>query len=57
MMSSISEDYFNCLSLRNDDRYSLAGFALEPLNLPTNVKNGYGYFNLHVPDARVFVLE
>lgn len=57
MMSSISEDYFNYLSLRNDGRYSLAGFASEPLNFPTNVKGGYGYFNLHVPDARVFVLE
>lgn len=57
MMSSISEDYFHYLSLRNDARYSLAGFASEPLNFPTNVKGGYGYFNLHVPDARVFVLE
>ncbi len=57
MMSSISEDYFNYLTLRNDSRYSLAGFASEPLNFPTNVKGGYGYFNLHVPDARVFVLE
>jgi hypothetical protein len=56
-MSSISEAYFNYLSLRNDSRYSLAGFASEPLNLPTNVQGGYGYFNLHIPDPRIFVLE
>lgn len=57
MMSSISEEYFNYLTLRNDARYSLASFASEPLNFPSNVKGGYGYFNLHVPDARFFVLE
>ncbi len=56
-LSNISEEYFRYLSLRNDSRYSLAGFASEPLNFPSNVQGGYGYFNLHVPDARVFVLE
>ncbi len=56
-MSSISEEYHHYLSLRNDSRYSLAGFATEPLNFPSNVKGGYGYFNLHIPDVRVFVME
>lgn len=56
-MSNISPDYYHYLWLRNDSRYSLAGFASEPLNFPTNVQGGYGYFNLHVPDVRVFVLE
>ncbi|MBL7865111.1 MAG: DUF4249 domain-containing protein [Cyclobacteriaceae bacterium] len=55
--SSISKDYFDYLSLRNDSRYNLGGFATEPLNFPTNVKGGYGYFNLHVPDIRTFELE
>jgi len=57
MMSNISEAYFHFLSMRNDSRYSLAGFASEPLNLPTNVQGGYGYFNLHIPDVRVFILD
>lgn len=56
-MSNISEEYYKYLHLRNDSRYSLASFASEPLNFPSNVKGGYGYFNLHVPDVRVFVLE
>lgn len=56
-MSNISPEYFHYLWLRNDSRYSLAGFASEPLNFPTNVQGGYGYFNLHIPDVRVFVLE
>ena len=56
-LSSIGEDYFQYLTLRNDSRYSLASFASEPLNFPSNVQGGYGYFNLHVPDIRVFVLE
>lgn len=56
-MSNISLEYYRYLWLRNDSRYSLAGFASEPLNFPTNVQGGYGYFNLHVPDVRVFVLE
>ncbi|HRI78754.1 MAG TPA: DUF4249 domain-containing protein [Cyclobacteriaceae bacterium] len=56
-MSNISPEYFKYLSLRNDNRYNLAGFASEPLNYPTNVQGGYGYFNLHVPDVRIFVME
>jgi hypothetical protein len=56
-MSSISEAYFDYLHLRNESRYSLAGFASEPLNFPSNVQGGYGYFNLHVPDVRVFILD
>lgn len=57
ILSSISHEYYQYLSLRNDSRYSLAGFATEPLNFPGNVNGGYGYFNLHVPDVRIFVLE
>ncbi len=56
-LSNISGDYYDYLHLRNESRYSLASFASEPLNFPSNVKGGYGYFNLHVPDVRVFVLE
>ena len=56
-MSNISKAYFDYLWLRNESRYSLAGFASEPLNFPSNVQGGYGYFNLHIPDIRTFVLE
>ncbi len=56
-LSNVSEDYYNFLKLRNDNRYNVADFASEPVNYPTNVKGGYGFFNLHLPDVRVFVLE
>jgi hypothetical protein len=57
LFSNISQEYYQYLHLRNESRYSLASFASEPLNFPSNVQGGYGYFNLHVPDVRVFVLE
>lgn len=56
-LSSISQEYFDFLSLRNDSRYTIAGFASEPLNYSSNVEGGYGYFNLHIPDVRIFVME
>lgn len=56
-MSNISEEYYQFLKLRNDNRYSFVDFASEPINYPTNVTGGYGFFNLHVPDVRFFVLE
>lgn len=56
-LSNISEEYYGFLKARNDRRYNLSAFASEPLNFNSNVKGGLGYFNLHVPDARIFVLE
>jgi Domain of unknown function (DUF4249) len=56
-LSNISEEYYTFLKARNDRRYNLSAFASEPLNFSSNVKGGLGYFNLHVPDARIFVLE
>jgi hypothetical protein len=56
-LSNISEDYYDFLKMRNDRRYNLSAFASEPINFNSNVKGGLGYFNLHLPDVRVFVLE
>lgn len=56
-LSNISEEYYGFLKLRNDRRYNFSAFASEPLNFNSNVKNGLGYFNLHLPDVRTFVLE
>ncbi|NOT76942.1 MAG: DUF4249 domain-containing protein [Cyclobacteriaceae bacterium] len=56
VMSNVSEDYYKFLKLRND-RFRFSEFSSEPFNYPTNVKGGYGFFNLHAPDIRVFVLE
>ncbi|MBY0435301.1 MAG: DUF4249 domain-containing protein [Cyclobacteriaceae bacterium] len=56
-LSNISEEYYGFLKLRNDRRYNFSAFASEPLNFNSNVKGGLGYFNLHLPDARIFVME
>ena len=56
-LSNISQEYYGFLKLRNDKRYNFSAFASEPLNFNSNVKNGLGYFNLHLPDVRVFVME
>ncbi len=56
-LSNISEEYYGFLKLRNDRRYNFSAFASEPLNFNSNVKDGLGYFNLHLPDVRTFILE
>ena len=56
-MANISEYYYKFLKLRNDNRFSFVEFAGEPINYPSNVKDGYGFFNLHTPDYRLFILE
>lgn len=56
-MASVSKEYYDFLKARFDRRYSAGAFATEPLNYKSNVQNGLGFFNLFLPDARVFVLQ
>jgi hypothetical protein len=56
-LSNISEEYFRFMKLRIDNRFSLVEFLGEPINYPSNVEGGKGFFNLYVPDIRFFVLE
>jgi hypothetical protein len=56
-LSNISEGYYDFMELRLDSRYNFADFLGEPANYPSNVKGGLGYFNLHIPDVRILVLE
>jgi len=56
-LSNISEEYFKFMELRIDNRFSLVQFLGEPINYPSNVEGGKGFFNLYVPDVRFFVLE
>ncbi len=57
MLSNIGEDYYNFMKLREDTRFGLAAAIGEPINYPTNVKGGLGFFNLYVPDVRLFTLD
>ena len=56
-LSNISGDYYQFMKLRLDNRFSLVQFLGEPVNYPTNVVGGKGFFNLYVPDVRIFVFE
>lgn len=56
MLSNIHEDYYEFINLRMDNRASFLEFLGEPVNYPSNVRNGKGFFNLYLPDIRTFVL-
>jgi hypothetical protein len=56
-LTNISEPYYNYVKLRNDSRFGFSEFASEPINFPSNVKGGLGWFTLHTPDIRLFELQ
>jgi hypothetical protein len=56
-LSSVTQEYFQFLKLRQENRFSFIEYLSEPVNYPSNVVGGKGYFNLYVPDFRIFVLE
>jgi hypothetical protein len=56
-LANISPEYYRFMKLRIDNRFSLVEFLGEPVNYPTNVQGGKGFFNLYTPDVRFFILE
>jgi len=56
-LSNISEAYYQFMKLRIDNRLSFVEFVSEPVDYPTNVMGGKGYFNLYVPDVEFFVFD
>jgi len=56
-LSNISENYYKFQELRSDNRYSFVEYLSEPVNYPSNIEGGKGFFNLYLPDIRIFVLE
>jgi hypothetical protein len=55
-LANVSEDYFNYVKLRLENRLELVEVFSEPVYHPTNVIGGRGFFNLHLTDVRVIVL-
>lgn len=55
--ANISEGYYEFLKLRNNQQALLLDGLGEPVNYPTNVENGLGFFNVHIPDFKIFLLE
>lgn|SRR5690606_32008260 len=56
-LSNIQESYYDFIKLRLDNRMGFVEFVSEPANYPSNVEGGRGFFNLYIPDIRVFVVE
>lgn len=55
-LSNISEGYFQFLAAQQKLSSVANKIRGEIINMPTNVQNGYGYFNMHTPDARAIRL-
>ena len=56
-LSNIHQSYYDFMKLRLDNRVGFVEFVSEPVNYPSNVTGGRGFFNLHIPDIRLFILE
>ncbi len=56
-LSNIDEKYFNFLGFREGKGGVLSQMNIEPLSYPTNIKNGYGFFNTFYPDIKFFDLS
>ena len=56
-LSNISEEYYDFMKLRLDNRYTFVEYLSEPVNYPSNVQGGKGFFNLYIPNFVLFVLE
>lgn len=55
-LSNINEAYFNYLNFKVGGGSVLNQLNIEPVNFPTNITNGYGFFNTHFPDIKYFDL-
>ncbi len=56
-ISNISADYYQFLELRKTSSNFFTELTKEPVNYPTNVENGLGFFNTHFPDLVFFDLN
>lgn len=56
-ISNISEEYYNYLVLRERAGNIFSQIVSEPINYPTNVEGGLGFFTLHFPSFEFFDLN
>ena len=56
-LANISAEYYDFMVLRMNNRLSFVEFVSEPVNYPSNVLGGKGYFNLYLPDVEFFVFD
>lgn len=56
-LSNISESYYNFLKKREKSGNIFTEITSEPINYPSNIQGGLGFFNTHFPDVRYFDLK
>jgi hypothetical protein len=56
-LSQISEPYYRYLELYRKSHSLMNQLTGEPINLPTNIQNGYGFFSAHNPTIKFFKLK
>lgn len=55
-LTSISEPYYNYLAQRQRSGSIFTQLVQEPINYPSNVEGGYGFFNLSIPSVEMVVV-
>jgi hypothetical protein len=56
-LQNVSKDYFDYIKVREDTQFGIAAAVGEPLNYPTNINGGLGFFSLFVADSHRFAIE
>lgn len=56
-LSNITQGYYEFLKAQKKYNTLVNQIRGEVVNLPTNITNGYGYFNLHTPHVKVIDLS
>lgn len=56
-LSNISQGYYEFLVAQKKYASITNKIRGEVINMPTNIENGYGYFNLHTPDLHAIRLK
>ena len=56
-LSNISEGYYDFLKKREKGGNIFAELTNEPINYPSNITGGLGFFNTHSPDVEYFALN
>lgn len=57
VLSNIEEGYYRFLDARRRTGGLIASLANEPINAPTNIIGGYGYFSAHQLRATIVIME
>ena len=57
LFSNVSEDYFRFLDSRQRTGGIIASATSEPINTPTNIQGGLGFFNVHKPSITLIIKE